>query len=74
MNKKKTVSFPDQESTEKETPLIFYSTKEVALFLGCSIPTAREIMQRADFPLIRVGKNLRVYKQALEQWAMSRRA
>ena len=35
----------------------FIGTKEVAQALGCSLPTARNIMLRADFPLIRVGKN-----------------
>lgn len=38
----------------------FIGTKEVAEALGCSLPTARNIMLRADFPLIRVGKNLKV--------------
>ncbi|MBQ7129387.1 MAG: helix-turn-helix domain-containing protein [Clostridia bacterium] len=52
---------------------IFYGTKEVAKCLGCSIPTARDIMYRQDFPLIKVGKNLRVLKSAFEQWASQRR-
>ena len=52
---------------------IFYGTKEVALSLGCSIPLAREIMHRPDFPLVRVGKNLKVYKDAFEKWASERR-
>lgn len=52
---------------------VFYGTKEVAKCLGCSIPVAREIMYRKDFPLIKVGKNLKVYKEAFEQWAMQRR-
>ena len=60
------------ESTTS-TDLIFYDTKDVARMLGCSIPTAREIMHRADFPLIHIGKTLRVSKSALEQWAMERR-
>lgn len=51
----------------------FYGTKEVAQCLGCSIPTAREIMHRYDFPLILVGKNLRVSKAAFEKWASERR-
>ena len=71
MNDEKTI--PLQENQSTETPLTFYGTKEVASFFGCSVPTAREIMLRADFPLIRIGKNLKVYRQALEQWAMSRR-
>lgn len=51
----------------------FYGTKEVAKSLGCSIPTAREIMHRPDFPLIKVGKNLRVSKEAFMRWAEERR-
>ena len=35
--------------------MVFLGTKEVAAILGCSLPTARHIMQRRDFPLIRVG-------------------
>ena len=45
---------------EQET-IIFYGTKEVAACLGCS------------FPLIKVGKNLRVQKAAFEKWASERR-
>ncbi len=56
----------------EETP-VFYGTKDVAAFFGCSLPTARQIMSRHDFPLIKVGKNYKVSKSALEQWAMERR-
>lgn len=52
---------------------VFYGTKDVAKCLGCSLPTAREIMHRSDFPAIKVGKNLKVSKTAFEQWAMQRR-
>lgn len=52
---------------------MFYNTKEVAQMLGCSIPTAREIMYRKDFPLIKVGKNLKVEKSAFISWASERR-
>ena len=38
---------------ESKTKLL--NTKEVAQALSCSLPTARRIMQREDFPLIRVG-------------------
>lgn len=53
--------------------VIFLGTKEVAKALGCSLPTARKIMRRPDFPLIRAGKNMRVYKQSFIKWAESRR-
>lgn len=39
----------------------FLNTKQVAEALGCSLPTARNIMLKsADFPLLRIGKNFRV--------------
>lgn len=47
----------------------FIGTKEVAEALGCSLPTARNIMLRADFPLIRVGKNLKVELNAFLNWS-----
>ena len=67
------------EHTENTTPakddpeLLFLDTKAVARFLGCSLSTARQIMYRSDFPLIKVGKNLRVEQSALREWAMQRR-
>ena len=66
----KDVMAAEVQNTE---PPIFYGTKEVAQFLGCSIPTAREIMRRHDFPAIYTGRIIRVYKGALEKWAMERR-
>ena len=45
--------------TPKEINLMkFIGTKEVAALMGCSIPVARQIMRRKDFPLIKCGKNL----------------
>ncbi len=49
------------------------NTKEVAQALSCSLPTARRIMQREDFPLIRVGKNMKVSPEALREWMKNRR-
>ena len=51
----------------------FIGTKEVARILGCSLPTARNIMLRADFPLLRIGKNYRVNLQSLIEWSKQRR-
>ena len=48
-------------------------TKEVAKVLGCSLPTARRIMQREDFPLIRVGKNMKVNAEVFDEWTKNRR-
>lgn len=57
----------------KDNNLVFYNTKDVASVLGCSVPTARQIFHRADFPTIKVGKNFRVEKSAFEKWASERR-
>ena len=51
----------------------FLTTKDVANALGCSLPTARNIMMRADFPLLRVGKNFKVSEQAFIEWSKARR-
>ena len=51
----------------------YIGTKEVARILGCSLPTARNIMLRADFPLLRIGKNFRVNLQSFIEWSKQRR-
>ena len=61
------------DMVQEDTDLVFYDTKDVARMMRCSIPTAREIMYRADFPLLRFGKTIRVSKSALEAWAMEKR-
>ena len=53
--------------------IIFLTTKDIAEALKCSLPTARNIMLRADFPLIRVGKNVKVSEQAFKEWSSKRR-
>lgn len=56
-----------------EENIRFMNTKDVALALGCSMPTARQVMMRADFPLVMVGKNYKVSKQAFIEWSKTRR-
>lgn len=51
----------------------FIGTKEVAQLMGCSVPIARQIMRRRDFPLIMCGKNLKVMKSEFIKWASERR-
>ena len=53
--------------------IVFLTTKDIAKVLKCSLPTARQIMLRADFPLIRVGKNFKVKEQAFLEWSSKRR-
>ena len=62
-----------QQNIIAEKGLIFYGTKEVAEVLQCSIPTARDIMRRKDFPAVMVGRKAKVLKSALEKWAQTRR-
>ena len=60
--------------SREDTDLMqFIGTKEVAALMGCSIPVARQIMRRKDFPLIKCGKNLKVMKSKLIEWASVRR-
>ena len=53
--------------------LVFYTTKQIAKALGCSIPTARQLFYRADFPALKIGKNYKVEKNAFEKWCSERR-
>ena len=57
-----------REATNDNVTMIFYNTKDLALFMGCSIPTARKLFYRPDFPGLKIGKNWKVEKQALERW------
>ena len=53
--------------------LEFYTTVDVARMLGCSIPTARQLFYRRDFPALKIGKNFKVEKHALQKWCSERR-
>ena len=59
---------------EERSMMTFIGTKEVAELMGCSIPVARAIMNRKDFPLVKCGKNYRVMKSEFFRWASERRA
>lgn len=71
MREEKTISLPEQENNKEKLEKC-YGSKEVAEILGCSIPTARDIMNQKNFPAQRVGKNFKVYPKALDQWLMER--
>lgn len=59
---------------EKQNETInFWGAKEVAAALGCSLPTARNTMMRADFPLVMVGRRFVVNEQAFIEWSKQRR-
>ena len=63
-----------EKKTSQKDYITFYNTMDVAKMLGCSPPVARAIMYRADFPLLKVGKSLKVSKPAFEEWASKRQA
>ena len=51
---------------------VFYTPAQVAKCLGCSIPYARAIFHRSDFPAQKIGKNWKVEKSAFEDWCRTR--
>ena len=57
----------------KKNDVLFLDTKQVAARLQCSLPMARQIMRRADFPLIRVGRSFKVLESAFAEWSSRRR-
>ena len=60
-------------SSEEMSDMQFIGSKEIAALMGCSIPVARQIMRRKDFPLIKCGKNLKVMASKFMEWASERR-
>lgn len=60
-------------SLNEDCTTVFYTTKQIASMLGCSIPTARQLFYRKDFPALKIGKNLKVEKNAFEKWCSVRR-
>ena len=65
---------PERSSEKAPDDLIFYNTEQVAKMLGCSVPTARGIFHRRDFPALVIGKNFKVEKHAFERWCSERRS
>lgn len=62
-----------QKQSNADDSMQFIGTKEIAKLMKCSVPVARQIMHRKDFPLIMCGKNLRVMKSEFIKWASQRR-
>lgn len=58
---------------EERSMMQFIGAKEISELMGCSVPIARQIMHRKDFPLVKCGKNLRVMKSEFVRWASERR-
>ena len=55
-----------------ETKKAFLSLKDVANIMGISIPTARKLFQKRDFPAIRAGRRLLVSEEAFNQYMSQR--
>ena len=50
----------------------FLTVRDVAEEMGISIPTARKLFEKRDFPTIRVGRRILVHKEAFENYMMQR--
>ena len=57
----------------KNDEFVFLAPMDVAKIIGCSVPTARKLFYRDDFPAIKVGKNLKVLKSEFIKWCSERR-
>lgn len=57
----------------KNDEFVFFTPMDVAKIIGCSVPTARKLFYRDDFPAIKVGKNLKVLKSEFIKWCSERR-
>ena len=57
----------------KNDEFVFLTPMDVAKIIGCSVPTARKLFYRDDFPAIKVGKNLKVLKLEFIKWCSERR-
>ena len=54
--------------------IVLLNSFEVANILRTSPTTARAIMKKRDFPLLRIGRNLMVEKGSFYRWLQSRHA
>lgn len=50
----------------------FLSVKDVAKIMGISLPTARKLFEKRDFPAIRAGRRILVSEEAFRQYMMQR--
>ncbi len=59
--------------TKNEQEIEFLTPMDVAKLMGCSIPTARKLFYRDDFPSLRIGKNLKVLKSSFIEWCSTKK-
>ena len=51
----------------------FYSTADVRRIMGIGNRTCLDLFHRADFPCVKIGKSLKVAKDAFNQYVSTRR-
>ncbi len=51
----------------------YLTTEDVARIMGCNIVSAREYMNRPDFPLLDCGKGMKVNRLAFLMYNLERR-
>jgi excisionase family DNA binding protein len=56
-----------QETPNKDYPMVL-TVKEISALLKVSKPTAYQIMNRTNFPLIRFGRCKRVLREEFFKW------
>ena len=59
--------------TKNEQEIEFLTPMDVAKLMGCSIPTARKLCYRDDFPSLRIGKDLEVLKSSFVEWCSTKK-
>ena len=60
------------EITEENDELVFLTPMDIAKVMDCSVPTARSLFYREDFPGLKIGKNYKVLKSAFLKWCSER--
>ncbi len=57
------------ETVETENDeMVFLTPMDIAKAMDCSVPTARSLFYREDFPGLKIGKNYKVLKSAFIKW------
>ena len=57
---------------EENDELVFLTPMDIAKAMDCSVPTARSLFYRDDFPGLKIGKNYKVLKSAFLKWCSER--
>ncbi len=52
--------------------MVFLTPMDIAKAMDCSVPTARSLFYRDDFPGLKIGKNYKVLKSAFLKWCSER--